>query len=90
MGRPSLLLAEMRRIRLACMRSFVMRLNARLEADGFLSSSAKAKALGLDPATWSRAQRGLIRFSARVVQAGLARYPELVVFLADLSAKNAA
>ena len=59
----------------------MLHLNAHLEQDGFLSGAAKAAALGVHPATWSRAQRGLIQHSAHVVLAALGRYPDLVRYL---------
>jgi hypothetical protein len=65
------------------MEGFVLQLHARLEADGYRSHSQKAGALGVDPATWSRARRSLVRFSPQVVRAGLARYPDLARYLAD-------
>jgi len=64
------------------MHHFVDELSAHLEHDGFVSHNAKARALGVDPATWSRARRGIAQFPGRVVQAGLARYPDLARFLA--------
>lgn len=63
------------------MQHFAEQLDARLEEDGCRSHSQKARALGVNSATWSRFRRGLVRFSPQVVQAALARYPELARFL---------
>ena len=65
------------------MHHFLSQLDARLERDGFLSHNQKAGALGINAATWSRARRGLARFSPRVVEAGLALYPDLSFYLAQ-------
>jgi hypothetical protein len=64
------------------LRPFLDALDARLEHDGHLSGNEKARALGVDPATWSRARRGLAHFPSRVVEAGLNLYPDLSYFLA--------
>jgi len=61
---------------------FLDALDARLARDGYLSGNEKAHALGVDPATWSRARRGLAHFPSRVVEAGLNLYPDLSYFLA--------
>lgn len=63
------------------MRAFMAHLSARLEHDGFLSGARKARALGVHPATWSRALRGVARFSTPVLEAGLRRYPDLALYL---------
>ena len=63
------------------LQDFVFHLNTHLEQDGFLSGTAKATALGVHPATWSRAQRGLIQRSPHVILTALARYPDLVRYL---------
>lgn len=68
------------------MKHFVTQLDARLEHDGFHSHNAKARALGVDPATWSRARRGIAHFPLRVVQAGIVRYPALAKYLSAYKA----
>lgn len=65
------------------MERFVEALGDRLTRDGYLSARAQAMRLGVDPATWSRARRGLLRFSPQIVQRGIARYPELAFYLAS-------
>jgi len=66
---------------ISAMRAFLSQLDARLEQDGFHSGAQKAAALGVHPATWSRTTRGLARFSAPILEAGLSRYPDLAIHL---------
>ena len=69
---------------------FVEQLDARLERAGHLSHNQKARALGVDPATWSRVRHGSIRFSPGVVQAGLALFPDLNYYLSQPKSRAAA
>lgn len=62
--------------------SFITELDARLTRDGYVSHNEKARALGVNAATWSRARRGLAHFSSSVVEAGLILYPDLSYYLA--------
>lgn len=74
----------------AFLQPFLEALDARLERDGFVSHNEKAHELGVDPGTWSRARRGLARFSPTVVEAGLKLYPDLSYYLTPHRPKSRA
>jgi transcriptional regulator with XRE-family HTH domain len=65
------------------MQAFLAKLVERLGTEGLQSQEEVAQFLDLSPATWSRARRGKTALSPRVIQAALARYPELAFFLPE-------